>query len=373
MVSGVLVIVPYKVLPLINAGHRGSVLYAEALSKHTNVFLASTKDIMPSNEFAFTPLKIFSTNRWIKYLNVFYFFTLLRIVRKNKISHIVFEQPYLPLIFLLFRFFTNAKCIYHSHNIEYQRFQSYDKKVWLLLYCFELLHYKLAHLTHSVSPDDILFAKEKFGISANKIVYIPASIRIDTVPTDSDLCKEKLRKQYNIKADETLLFFNGSLNYPPNQNAIDIILSTIIPALNEQKFAYKILICGSKLPPIYNHFKANPEIIYAAFVDDIAFHNKGVDMMINPVIEGGGVKVKLLDALSYNLPCISTESGAKGISKELCGQQLHCVEDNDWKNFTNAIIEQAKKKQTTIPNDFYDCYTMSAIGKKAFLSLSSST
>ena len=77
--------------------------------------------------------------------------------------------------------------------------------------------------------------------------------------------------------------------------------------------------------------------------------------MLNPVLSGGGIKTKAVEALAYNKHVISTKSGALGLSPNVCGSNLHIIADNDWDNFTKAIIE-ASKNPRAIPPSFYEQY-----------------
>jgi len=79
-------------------------------------------------------------------------------------------------------------------------------------------------------------------------------------------------------------------------------------------------------------------IIYAGFVDDINLYFKGADIFINPVIDGGGIKTKVVEALGYDLSVISTQSGAIGIPEEITGGKLLVLPDNDWTEFARKII-----------------------------------
>ena len=63
-----------------------------------------------------------------------------------------------------------------------------------------------------------------------------------------------------------------------------------------------------QLEESYNELKdyADKNIIYAGFVDDITLFYKAADMLINPVIDGGGIKTKLVEALGYNMNVVTT-------------------------------------------------------------------
>ena len=145
-----------------------------------------------------------------------------------------------------------------------------------------------------------------------------------------------------------------------------IILNTINPALQKRAgFTYRIIICGKNLPENLAELKAyrDQHIIYAGFVDDITVYFKGCDLFINPVTDGGGIKTKLVEALGYNISCISTKSGAIGIPEAITGKKMVLTGDTDWEPFTNAIIDI--KTQENIPNAFYNHFYWGNIADKA--------
>ena len=115
--------------------------------------------------------------------------------------------------------------------------------------------------------------------------------------------------------------------------------------------------------------QAYPALIYKGFVDDINLYLDGADCFINPVTLGSGIKIKLVDALSHNQSCISTKSGAKGISQEITGQKLVLIDDYDWPGFTRAMMAQNQNRALDIPPAFYQFFNWDAIVQKALLSL----
>ncbi|MBK6634946.1 MAG: glycosyltransferase family 4 protein [Chitinophagaceae bacterium] len=130
-------------------------------------------------------------------------------------------------------------------------------------------------------------------------------------------------------------------------------------------FTYKIIICGNKLPSLYNGLFDYKEknIIYAGFVEDINLYFKGCDIFINPVVNGGGIKTKLVEALGYDLSVTSTKTGAIGIPVEMTGNKMKISEDNDWKAFTDNIINLQTAIHT--PAAFFDQFYWDNIAQKA--------
>ena len=100
---------------------------------------------------------------------------------------------------------------------------------------------------------------------------------------------------------------------------------------------------------------ADKNIIYAGFIADIEKYYKGADIFLNPILSGGGVKTKIIEAIAYGTTVISTKTGAVGMAKEVCGEKLQIVTDNDWEAFIKIIAENIAVSFPT-PQEYYNYY-----------------
>jgi polysaccharide biosynthesis protein PslH len=178
--------------------------------------------------------------------------------------------------------------------------------------------------------------------------------------------KKYLQQKHNIPEEEKILFFNGTLNYKPNKDALDIILKQVNPLLlKNTDYRYKIIICGSKLPDRFNGLNAyaDQRIIYAGFVEDVDTYFLGADIFINPVTVGGGIKTKLVEALAAGVSAVSTASGAIGVPLAATKTKMAIVPDGDWKSFADAIVQC--DTSTATPEEFYTHFYWGNIAKKA--------
>jgi len=57
---------------------------------------------------------------------------------------------------------------------------------------------------------------------------------------------------------------------------------------------------------------------------------------VNVVLMGTGVTIKLLDALALGMPCVSTESGARGLEKYR--DAMLVVPNNEPEAFARAVV-----------------------------------
>jgi len=108
---------------------------------------------------------------------------------------------------------------------------------------------------------------------------------------------------------------------------------------------------------------ASQNVVNAGFVDNIDLYFKAADLLLNPVITGGGVKTKLIEAIGFNTTVVSTQSGAIGCDRHVCGDKLVVVEDTNWQDFVTKVIANTGKPVNT-PSVFYQQYYWGNIADK---------
>lgn len=69
-----------------------------------------------------------------------------------------------------------------------------------------------------------------------------------------------------------------------------------------------------------------PGLVLHGHVPDLAAAYGQVDVLINPVRAGGGLKIKTVEALAHGLPLVTTTEGARGL-RELDGHALRIADE----------------------------------------------
>ena len=352
----ILSLVPYKIFPAIAGGQKNSALFNDYLSQECSLVCVTVKSNEPQYAKDYELLNVLS-NAPSRYINLFYFFTLRSIIRRYRITHLVIEHPYYGWLGLLLQAFTPVRLVVHSQNIESTRWKSLGKWWWKILWWYEGWVHRRAAYNFFITDEDTEFALLNFHLRASACTTVPYGITLRQIPLAEERkrCKETLRRRHGIAPQEAIFLFNGALDYKPNYHAVEAIVEKINPLLLQQGFAYKIIICGKGLPAGMNELKAytHQHIIYAGFVDDIDAYFKAADVFMNPVVEGGGVKTKLVEALGYNSNAVSTMSGAWGINPGLTNGKLSIVPDSDWAAFAKAAVQIAANSTDT-PQAFFE-------------------
>jgi hypothetical protein len=363
----VLTLISYKFLPPKLGGQKNIGLFFKFFSSLINTTCVTVKDNDISVVKEYEVLNILQDGK-LRYVNPFYFFTLQKIIKKKGITHLMIEHPYYGWLAILLKLFCKVKLVVRSQNIEALRFKSIGKWWWGILWNYERLTHRFADYNFFIQQDDKNYAITRFKLSPDKCFIITYGFELTgPSPTAERIAaKEKISTLYSIPASERIILFNGSLDYKPNKDALDTILAHINPLLlADKKFRYRIIICGSNLAASYNGLKdyADKKIIYAGFVDDITLFYKGADMLINPVMDGGGIKTKLVEALGYNMNVVTTKSGAVGVPLYITGDKMTVIEDDNWNAFSEAIIKTAAA--TDIPGAFFNHFYWGKIAEKA--------
>jgi len=366
-------IVPYKVFPPKMGGQKGIVLFYKYLSTFIPVTFLTNKSNAPSSDINIECINIMGNSK-IRYINPFLYFKIKKIIKEKGITDLIFEHPYYGWLILFLRYTSRVRLIIHSHNIESLRFKSTGKWWWRLLWHYEKMAHRNADINFFITDEDKQFAIEKFKLKNNKCHTITYGFNFNNPPTAKEKSGAKLilQSKYSIPSKNKILLFNGTLDYRPNLDALKIIINNINPVLQKEiDFNYSIIICGKNLPESFNELKDQQKnnIIYAGFVDDISIYFKGADIFLNPVTDGGGIKTKLVEALGYNLFCISTVEGAIGVPASITGNRLKVIIEKNWELFARTIIN-INPDAGKINEQFFSHFYWENIAKKASMLIS---
>ena len=212
--------------------------------------------------------------------------------------------------------------IYDAHNCEYLLMDRILGKH--ILKNFILRQVKKIEKDACDKSDLILVCSEKekrdfmdlYSVEENKIIIIPNGANI----------RERIDK---TQGEDKAIVFVGAY-YKPNIDAARFIVKELAPRLREFKF----LIAGT----VFDAFKsmqlpANLKFLGKIPEGELNTALRSCDIAINPMFVGSGINIKMLDYMSYGLPIVTTQVGARGI--ETNGRQPMIVSIPD--NFIHNI------------------------------------
>jgi glycosyltransferase involved in cell wall biosynthesis len=112
------------------------------------------------------------------------------------------------------------------------------------------------------------------------------------------------------------LLFIGNYEYSPNLDAVEWALEEILPALWKLNPGVRFAIAGFGLPDAWRERWSDPRIEWQGFVPDLRALQSRASIFFAPLRQGGGSKLKVLEAMAAGLPVVTTDQGSSGLKVE---------------------------------------------------------
>jgi len=363
----VLSIVPAPLYPPVSGGQKGTYGNLDAMGRICRlVSITDTQSTPVGHSFELRPL---IPHHSFKYLSIINYRILLKQVRELKPKVVLLEQPYMGLLVSRISRIAGIPFFLHAHNIEFLRFKSIGRWWWPLLFLWERRTMRRAKGVFFVTEQDRDLAIRHFGLSPHRCFIKPYGIPMTKLVYPDSQEREKVLSRHGINPNDKIFMFFGVLKYLPNIEALEFIVDEICPRMMKKlQTGYKIIICGGGLSDDYVETLKKLEsenLKYIGFVEDIDEYTRSSDVILNPVLKGGGVKTKVIEAIGCNKPVVSTYTGAAGINPLLCGNKLQLVEDEHWDDFTQRMVDSFSLTGDT-PQEFYNIYSWEGIARDMY-------
>ena len=226
-----------------------------------------------------------------------------------------------------------------EHNIEYslslQRLilskSPQDRSRYWREYVYTLkwerIFWKRATLCVTLTTEDKT-AMRKLEPNIN-IKMIPDGVDHQEIIGASKFSNRILKNNIALSKDAPILLV-GNFAYEPNVDAALYFSQLIFPLVLQAVPNAKLFIVGNEPPPSLLSLTLNKHIEVTGYVDSlIPFYNLS-NVVVCPLRIGGGVKVKVLEALKAGKAIVSTSIGAQGLDVTTCQAVIVADEVNDF-------------------------------------------
>lgn len=157
-------------------------------------------------------------------------------------------------------------------------------------------------------------------------------------------CVEKPSSSHvPLEKDVYDLVFVGSMDWEPNRDAAIWFAGEIFPLLQSRLRNIRLLIAGSHPTGELKGLDNGKDILVKGFVPDISKFLVSGDIFVAPLRFGGGVKVKVLEAMSHGLPVVATSKAAEGLDVR---NEEHLFIADTPEDFAQSIIILLNSRDT---------------------------
>ncbi|GAB0114263.1 glycosyltransferase [Acidisoma sp. C75] len=123
---------------------------------------------------------------------------------------------------------------------------------------------------------------------------------------------EGTRVPFSARRD---ICFLGGYRHPPNIDAVNYFITDILPLLRAADPAIRFVIAGSNAPQALREITVEG-VDFIGQVPDLRDLFDRCRVFVSPLRYGAGAKGKVMSALSYGLPIVSTSVGVEGAGLE---------------------------------------------------------
>jgi len=148
----------------------------------------------------------------------------------------------------------------------------------------------------------------------------------------------------DISAEEPCrLIFVGALSWYPNREAVLFIANKLWPRLKSEIPNVSIDIVGANPPEKLTELSAVDSAFRVhGFVNDVRPYLDRASIYVCPISDGGGTKLKMLDAFAMQLPVVAHPASCEGL-ETIPGEHLVLAEHTD--DFVSAIKDLVNDKE----------------------------
>jgi glycosyltransferase involved in cell wall biosynthesis len=231
----------------------------------------------------------------------------INVIKDNVFDYIIYDNILtLDLAKIIKRKFNNIIQIYDAHN--------FDTEIVEELFAKNLIsksHFKSIQKTESKihSYIDILWTCSQRELVLFQTANNNAIKKINVIPNGTTIKVIDINK--TIKPIHKILFV-GSLDYQPNQEGLIWFINNIIPKINSN-FIFQIVGSGNCPINLQKLIDRNINIKLIGFVENLTTTYLDSDIVVIPILSGSGTRLKVLEAMSFYKPIISTTKGVEGI------------------------------------------------------------
>ncbi len=260
----------------------------------------------------------------------------------------------------------SIKKVLTHHDIEshkmYRRYENEENIFKRIYFLQEYMALRRYEKKYCVIYDSNIAVSE---IDKNRLQDIDERIKVNVIQNGVDC---EYFKYYPRNEMSRELIFTGALDYYPNAKAMLYFYGKMWPILKNKYPELRLTIIGKNPPAQLRSLGEDGNgINILGYVEDIRPHMKRAKVFICPIMEGGGTRIKILDAFSQGIPVVSTIVGAEGLDLQKGKHILLADTVTEFVDRVSDLLEneELSKSMSLCAREFVEQnYSYNIIGKK---------
>ncbi len=265
---------------------------------------------------------------------------LREILTKERYDLVQFEfivtGQYLPFVSDLLK---DTKTIMVQHGMiaeELNRMADYAggiEKIWHRIQALLSMRYerkRLKQFDHVIAMSEVDRQKLiNYGINTDRITIIRSGVDI-----------EEFRISEIPRSDHRIVAL-GTLKYLPNREGLIWFLDNVFPLIKKKVKECNLIVIGAEDEGVLERYRER-SVIFRGIVDKLETEmGKGM-VFIAPIRIGTGTRLKIVTAMAFGMPVVSTAVALEGIE---AGEQEGVIVADNEEDFGKAVVELLQSRE----------------------------
>ena len=276
--------------------------------------------------------------RWIQgntmYLSTNIINQIIYVIKQYNINLIFTEESFLGnLAKKIKNIIYNVTYVFFYHDISADLFRQWRNKTGIIGKIENSIGIRQEKVNVKYSDINLVFHQtdaaklfKYYGINPQGVIPLTAF-----VPAIAN------KNRFTTEQEKKSILFVGSAYYP-NVLGIEWFYNNVLPKLNGN---FNLNIVGKIGGKVANSF-SDKRVNVVGPVDSMEQYYLDADIVITPIFDGGGMKAKTMEGISYAKCIVGTTESLHGFWENLgeeCGKTVFCSDKVDeWANIINNLL-----------------------------------
>ena len=225
--------------------------------------------------------------------------------------------------------------VLREHNLEtliMKRFAEHQTNIFIRLYAnFQFYKLKKYESAWTSKVDlNIMISKE----DEKQLRLMNPDAKSISIPAGFDNLAEKYDAKFpKIKGS---ICHIGPMEWQPNKDSLEWLLSEILPELVKRNPKIKLYVFGKGTEKIQINESMKNNVSVVGYAENLWDELSQMEILVVPLRIGGGIRIKIIEAMGMGLPIVTTDVGCEGIDA-VDGEQL--LIGNSVQEISDKIIQ----------------------------------
>lgn len=254
-------------------------------------------------------------------------------IDQKEYKYIIFESIFTTIYLEKLKISKSSKLILRAHNVEHKIWQDLAKNSVIKKIIFIFMSRQIKSMETTI-PKNIHYI---FTLSSLDQKYFNSIFPKKTynIPVTLDINQNSSKKVKNT------IVHLGAMDWMPNLEGINWFIHEVLPKIKKINKKIDVYIAGKGMPKKYFNYNDKHTIIEGK-IDNVQNYISNKEIMFVPLFSGSGIRIKILEGMSFGLPIISTSKGAEGIPYTHLENIIIANTPSEFCNAISLLIENKK-------------------------------